>query len=68
MADRNDVGGGAEAEAQSTETIMPWIWGAIGLAVIAVFVGVIVATAPAGHVLPHPPGVAPTLKPLGQHY
>ncbi len=30
---------GAEAEAQREATVMPWVWGAIGLLVVAAFAG-----------------------------
>jgi hypothetical protein len=45
--DRDDVPpSGDEAEAQSEETLMPWIWGAIGVLVIAAFVVVAIYTKP----------------------
>jgi hypothetical protein len=63
---RSDEETQSEAEAQSVETIMPWIWGAVGLLVIAAFVAVTLLTAQTGHVVAHPPAVAPLLKPPGQ--
>jgi len=65
MRDRDDVGtdvGEADADAQSEETVMPWIWGGLGLIVIAAFVGWVLIAAPHGHVPPNPPGVAPIVK------
>jgi len=38
MSGRHDEERVSESEAQSEETIMPWIWGVIGLVVIAIFV------------------------------
>ena len=52
MTDNRDRAAVSEADAQSEETIMPWIWGLIGLVVIAVFVAWIIFGAPAQ---PHPP-------------
>jgi hypothetical protein len=71
MLDRDDVGidvGEADADAQSEETIMPWIWGGLGLIMIAAFVGWVLVAAPHGHVPPNPPGAAPTIKPLNRGY
>jgi hypothetical protein len=33
-----DLRPGEEAEAQNEETVMPWVWGAVGLLVVALFV------------------------------
>ena len=67
MADPNKIGDGAEAEAQATETIMPWIWGVMGLGVIAVFVVAVMLTTTTGHVVRHPPAAAPLTRPPDQH-
>lgn len=56
-----------EVEAQSEETIMPWIWGAIGLAVIAIFVAWAFLGAPHTHIR-QPPAAAPLTRPPAQHY
>jgi hypothetical protein len=56
-----------EAEAQSEETIMPWIWGAIGLLLIAVFVAWTIFGAPHSHIR-QPPAAAPLIRPPAQHY
>jgi hypothetical protein len=56
-----------EAEAQSEETIMPWIWGAIGLVLIAIFVAWAIFAAP--HTLARqPPAAAPLTRPPAQTY
>jgi hypothetical protein len=60
-----DVG---EAEAQREETVMPWIWGGVGLVVIAAFVAWVLLFAPHGHVPRNPVAAAPTFKPAGQGY
>lgn len=56
-----------EADAQNEETIMPWIWGAIGLVVIAAFVAWVMLAAPHEHHVREPAGAAPTLHPPAQH-
>ena len=56
-----------EAEAQSEETVMPWIWGGFGLVVIAAFVAWALFWAPHGHVIRHPAAAAPLTKPPAQH-
>ena len=50
----------SEAEAQDEQTLMPWIWGGLGLLVIAAFVAVVVFTD--GHHVREPAGAAPTFK------
>ena len=52
---------GEEAEAQREETVMPWIWAAIGVLVIAAFV----AWAIFGKALAPPPA-APQQPPAAQ--
>jgi len=55
-----------EAEAQSEETIMPWVWGALGVIVVAVFIVWLIFLRPQ-HRLPEPPAAAPIDKPVNQH-
>jgi hypothetical protein len=50
----------SEAEAQDEQTLMPWIWGGLGLAVIAVFVAAMVFSG--GHHMREPAAAAPTFK------
>jgi hypothetical protein len=47
----------SEAEAQDEQTLMPWIWGGLGLLVIAVFVAWIVFSD--GHHIREPAAAAP---------
>ena len=56
-----------EAEAESDDTIMPWIWGAIGLVLIAIFVAWTFFGAPHTHIR-QPAAAAPLTKPISQHY
>jgi hypothetical protein len=56
-----------EADAQSEETIMPWIWGAVGLVLIAAFVSWVMFAAPHEHHIREPAGVAPVFHPAAQH-
>jgi len=56
-----------EADAQSEETIMPWIWGGVGLLVIAAFVAWVMVAAPRAHRIREPAGAAPIMRPLDQH-
>jgi hypothetical protein len=56
-----------EADAQSEETIMPWIWGALGLVVIAAFVAWVMVAAPHEHRIREPAGAAPTFHPPALH-
>ncbi|HEY1751922.1 MAG TPA: hypothetical protein VGG29_11690 [Caulobacteraceae bacterium] len=68
MADLEDPEGlRSEAEAQSEATLMPWIWLAIGLLVIAVFVAWTIFAEPHA-ILRHPPAAAPLTRPLHQGY
>jgi len=52
-----------EADAQSEETIMPWLWGGVGLVVIAGFVAWVMIAAPHDHRIREPPAAAPILRP-----
>jgi hypothetical protein len=56
-----------EAEAQSDDTIMPWIWGVIGLVLIAVFVIWAFVGAPHTNTR-QPAAAAPLTKPPSQTY
>lgn len=56
-----------EVEAQSEATVMPWIWGAIGLVVIAIFVAWAFFGAPHSHIR-QPAAAAPLTRPPSQHY
>jgi hypothetical protein len=49
---------GEEAEAQREATVMPWIWGALGVVVIAAFVAWAIFIKPLA-----PPPAAPTQSP-----
>jgi hypothetical protein len=66
-ADRDDVEPtGEEAEAQREETVMPWIWGAIGVVVAALFLAWVIYWRPPTHhpkPAPLPPGVTQQKKP-----
>jgi hypothetical protein len=53
----------SEAEAQDEQTLMPWIWGGLGLLLIAVFVAWVVFSG--GHHLREPAAAAPTVKTQG---
>jgi len=55
-----------EAEAQDEQTVMPWIWGGLGVLVIAVFIAWILFTG--GHRTREPAGAAPTTRSISQHY
>jgi hypothetical protein len=68
MADLEDPEGlESEAEAQSEATLMPWLWLAVGLVVIAIFVAWTIYAEPQAP-LRHPPAAAPLIKPPGQGY
>lgn len=56
----------SEFEAQDEQTVMPWLWGGVGLLLIALFVAGVLLTD--GHHMPEPPGAAPAVKPISQHY
>ena len=62
MANLDDRGRPREPDAQGEATIMPWIWGAIGLVVIALFVAWTIFAAPQTHIR-NPPAAAPLTKP-----
>ena len=51
-----------EAEAQREETVMPWIWGGIGILVIAAFSAWVILTPPES-LTRQPPAAAPLVKP-----
>jgi hypothetical protein len=67
MTDDPDLAQQTEAEAQSEETIMPWLWGGIGLVLIAVFVAWTIFGAPHSHIR-QPAAAAPLTRPPAQHY
>ena len=48
-----------EAEAEREETVMPWIWGGIGLLAIAAFIAWLIFFPPLKHVR-QPAAAAPT--------
>jgi hypothetical protein len=58
----------SEADAQDEATIMPWLWGACGLVLIAVFVAWVLAVAPRGHSIRQPAAAAPLTRPINQHF
>jgi hypothetical protein len=49
-----------EAQAQDEQTIMPWLWGAAGLLLIAVLVVTVLMSG--GHRIREPAGAAPAVK------
>ena len=49
-----------EAQAQDEQTIMPWLWGGVGLLVIAAFV--VWMLVGGGHRIREPAGAAPAVK------
>ena len=53
-----DEPSGEEAEAQREETLMPWIWGAIGVLVVAAFIA-LAALWPSLHPQPARPQMPP---------
>ena len=55
-----------EAEAQDEATVMPWLWGGIGLLVVAGFVAFLIFSG--GHRIREPPGAAPATKPISHTY
>lgn len=67
MVEDPDRAAQSEAEAQSEETIMPWLWGGIGLLLIAGFVAWTIYGAPHSHIR-QPAAAAPLTRPPAQHY
>jgi hypothetical protein len=67
MADSAGRRGFNEAEAQSEETVMPWIWGGLGFLLIAIFVAWAIFGAPHSH-MREPAAAAPLTRPPAQHY
>ena len=57
----------SDAEAESEETIMPWIYGALGLVLIAVFTAWCFFGAPHTNIR-QPAAAAPLTRPPAQHY
>jgi hypothetical protein len=55
-----------EAEAQDEQTVMPWIWGGVGVLVIAAFIGWTIEAN--GHHVREPAAAAPTTKPISHSY
>ena len=67
MADPNvDEPLKGEAEAQDEQTVMPWLWGGVGLLLIALFVAGILLSD--GHHMREPAGAAPAMKPISHRY
>jgi hypothetical protein len=68
MADPDEVDSlASEAEAQSEETVMPWIWGGVGILVAALFVAWAIFGAPQTQIR-QPAAAAPPTKPISQGY
>ena len=65
MGPEREDGDVTEAEAEREETVMPWIWGGIGVLVIAAFV-IFLIFFPALRHIRHPAAAAPTEHPAGQ--
>jgi hypothetical protein len=57
----------SEAESQSEETIMPWLWGGVGVLVVAAFIAWMIFGAHLGQPR-NPPAATPLAKPAAQHY
>jgi hypothetical protein len=55
-----------EAEAQDEATVMPWLWGGVGLLVIAAFVAWLVFSG--GHRIREPAAAAPHIRPIHHTY
>jgi hypothetical protein len=55
-----------EAEAQDEATVMPWIWGGLGVLLIAALVAWLLFSG--GHRLREPPAAAPAIKPISHGY
>jgi hypothetical protein len=54
------------AQARDEATLMPWLWGGVGLLVIALFVAWMLVGG--GHRMPEPGGAAPASRSISQHY
>jgi len=54
-----------EAEAQDEATVMPWIWGGVGLLAIAAFVAWMIFSG--GHRIREPAAAAPVVRPASQN-
>jgi hypothetical protein len=67
MSDLRDREGPRDDDTREPATIMPWIWGAIGLVVIAIFVVWTVFTSPQAPIR-HPPAAAPLTNPPSHGY
>jgi hypothetical protein len=52
-----------DADLQSEQTVMPWLWGAVGLLAIFGFAGWLLIASHQGHTPPHPPAAAPLTNP-----
>ena len=55
-----------EAQAQDEQTVMPWLWGGLGVLLVAAFVAWLVMGG--GHRMREPPAAAPATKPISHHY
>jgi hypothetical protein len=55
-----------EAEAQDEATVMPWIWGGLGVLVVVAFVAWLIFSG--GHRVREPPGAAPATRPISHTY
>jgi hypothetical protein len=55
-----------ETQARDEQTVMPWIWGGLGLLTVAAFVAWILFSG--GHRTREPAGAAPTTRSSSQHY
>jgi hypothetical protein len=55
-----------EAQAQDEQTLMPWLWGGIGLLAVAAFVAWAIFSG--GHRVREPAAAAPTTKSISQSY
>jgi hypothetical protein len=67
MVEDSDRATQSEADAQSDETIMPWLWGGFGLLLIAIFVAWAFFGTPHSHIR-QPAAAAPLTRPPAQHY
>lgn len=67
MGPEREEGDVGEAEAEREETVMPWIWGGIGVLVIAAFVAWLIFFPALRHVR-HPAAAAPAEHSASQGY